>query len=350
MIAEDPADDAPSPDEVRSAVERLVASDGFRTSPQLAAFLSFVAEAMLRGESKRIKAYTIAVEALGRGQNFDPEADSIVRAVAGRLRRALAHYYATAGAGETIVVDLPRGSYVPVFRRRSVTQGPPAAAAAQEGPPAAAHRVSIATPRRIAALAAILLVVIAAIGLLPFWTKVGGAAKAPSSGLAPAGLSPLAVRPGPVVSVQPFETAGGPPKPAFSVEQLREELTDAMARFDGINGVADLKPSDGSSDWSEYRLSGRAEYGADGALSFSFRLVDAADGTVVWSRVFPNLQGATNPDAARDSIVREVASTIAEPFGILWTRELSDHTDRDPRRTCLVETVEYWRRFRLRSP
>ena len=118
-----------------------------------------------------------------------------------------------------------------------------------------------------------------------------------------------------------------------------------MARFDGINVVADLKPSDGSSDWSEYRLSGRAEYGADGVMSFSFRLVDAADGTVVWSRVFPNLQEAANPDAARDSIVREVASTIAEPFGILWTRELSDHSDRDPRRTCLVETVEYWRRF-----
>ena len=215
---------------------------------------------------------------------------------------------------------------------------------------AAAPRLPLATPSRIAALAAILVIVITAVGLMPFWARVQGAAKAPSSDRASAGLSALAVRPGPVVSVQPFETVGGPTKPAFSVEQLRDELTDAMARFDGINVVADLKPSDGSSDWSEYRLSGRAEYGADGAMSFSFRLVDAADGTVVWSRVFPNLQEAANPDAARDSIVREVASTIAEPFGILWTRELSDHGDRDPRRTCLVETVEYWRRIPLRSP
>ena len=82
MTAEDAAEDAPNPDEVRGAVERLVASDSLRASPQLAAFLSFVAEAMLRGESKRIKAYTIAVEALGRAQEFRP-GDQLDRACGG---------------------------------------------------------------------------------------------------------------------------------------------------------------------------------------------------------------------------------------------------------------------------
>ena len=179
---------------------------------------------------------------------------------------------------------------------------------------------------------------------MPFWTRDGGAAKAPASDRAPAAVSAAPFAPGRSCPSSRSRRSASR-KAGILGRQLREELTDAMARFDGINVVADLKSSDGSSDWSEYRLSGRAEYGADGAMSFSFRLVDAADGTVVWSRVFPNLQEAANPDAARDSIVREVASTIAEPFGILWTRELSDHSDRDPRRTCLVETVEYWRRF-----
>jgi len=59
--------DDPSGAEIHAALERIVASDMFRMSPQLAAFLRFVVEATLRGEGGRIKGYTIAVEALGRG-------------------------------------------------------------------------------------------------------------------------------------------------------------------------------------------------------------------------------------------------------------------------------------------
>jgi hypothetical protein len=53
----------PTPEEVRAALGRLTQSEGFRSSPQLATFLSFTVEAVLRGERERIKAYTIAVEA-----------------------------------------------------------------------------------------------------------------------------------------------------------------------------------------------------------------------------------------------------------------------------------------------
>jgi TolB-like protein/tetratricopeptide (TPR) repeat protein len=195
-------------------------------------------------------------------------------------------------------------------------------------------------PRRILALAALVIIVGGVTSLVALWSGGAGTATPPGTD-----DTTGAVRPGPVVSVQPFESVGEPADPAFSTEQLRDELTDAMARFDGINVVADLTAIGESSDWSEYRLSGRADYAEDGAVTLGFRLVDAADGTVIWSRVFQDLDEAANPEAARNEIVRELASTIAEPFGILWTRELSDHSGRDPRRTCLVETVEYWRRF-----
>src|SRR5213596_640402 len=76
-------------------------------SPQLAAFVRFVVEATLRGEGGRIKGYTIAVEALGRGEDFDPQTDPIVRVEAGRLRRALQQYYAGLGATDSVAVDLP---------------------------------------------------------------------------------------------------------------------------------------------------------------------------------------------------------------------------------------------------
>ena len=51
---------------------RIAASEEFRASPQLVAFLTFVVEAVLSGDSDRIKAYTIGVEAFGRGSGFDP--------------------------------------------------------------------------------------------------------------------------------------------------------------------------------------------------------------------------------------------------------------------------------------
>ena len=77
----------------------------------------------LAGAGNRIKAYTIATDALGRDARFDPQADPIVRVEAGRLRRTLEHYYATEGRGDPIVIELPSGSYVPVFRPNIAPHG-----------------------------------------------------------------------------------------------------------------------------------------------------------------------------------------------------------------------------------
>ena len=111
-----PAHDQPTSDEISVALERILRSDIFRKSPQLASFLRFVVETTLSGHRDRIKAYTIAVEALGRPDSFDPQIDPIVRGEAARLRRALARYYAESGAADPVVITLPSGRYVPVFR------------------------------------------------------------------------------------------------------------------------------------------------------------------------------------------------------------------------------------------
>src|ERR1700749_939292 len=112
--------DAPAPDEMRAAIERMVGGEPFSRSPQLGAFLRFVVDATLRGNANRIKAYTIGVEVLRRDTRFDPQLDPIVRVEATRLRRAIERYYAGPGAGDPVIIDLPRGSYVPTFRRREI--------------------------------------------------------------------------------------------------------------------------------------------------------------------------------------------------------------------------------------
>ena len=110
-------DERPTVEEVRAALDRIAASEAFRACPQLVAFLRYVVEATLRGAQERIKGYTIAVEALGRGDDFNPQDDPIVRVEAMRLRRALQRYYANGGSNDAVQIVLPLGSYVPVFRR-----------------------------------------------------------------------------------------------------------------------------------------------------------------------------------------------------------------------------------------
>lgn len=79
-------------------------------------------EAERSGRGSQIKAYTIAIEALGRDEGVDPQANPIVRVEAGRLRRALENYYAGPGINAGIVIKIPRGRYVPTFRKKQLSR------------------------------------------------------------------------------------------------------------------------------------------------------------------------------------------------------------------------------------
>jgi len=63
----------PHPDDVRRELNRIINSSPFREAYRLTSFLSFIVEMTLMGHSKKLKAYTIAVEALDRGADFDPQ-------------------------------------------------------------------------------------------------------------------------------------------------------------------------------------------------------------------------------------------------------------------------------------
>jgi hypothetical protein len=119
MTALNGSDDTPTAEEIRSAVEHIVAGPGFRRSPQLVAFLRYLVESVLCGRAEHIKSYTIGVEALKRGERFDPQTDPFVRVEAARLRKALASSFAREGADLPVTIEIPLGGYVPVFRRRN---------------------------------------------------------------------------------------------------------------------------------------------------------------------------------------------------------------------------------------
>lgn len=100
-------------------VEKLTNSHSLRGSESLCRLLRYLAEHSLADPPTSVKEYQIATEVFGRSAHFDPQADSTVRVQAGRLRTKLAEYYSSEGAEDSILVELPKGTYVLAFHHRS---------------------------------------------------------------------------------------------------------------------------------------------------------------------------------------------------------------------------------------
>jgi hypothetical protein len=103
--------------EERAELEAVLTSGIFSRAPALAHMLRYICERSFAGEAGGIKEYNIAVEALNRPPGFDQKKDSIVRVEAHRLRKRLKEYYQSEGAGRTLRIEIPSGSYAPVFVR-----------------------------------------------------------------------------------------------------------------------------------------------------------------------------------------------------------------------------------------
>lgn len=103
----------PTAEAVRAQLERIAKSDVFRQAERQRRFLRYVVEQALKGNSSRLKGYTIGIEVFDKGQEFDPTLDSIVRVEAGRLRSKLRDYYHSFGAQDRILIELPKGAYAP---------------------------------------------------------------------------------------------------------------------------------------------------------------------------------------------------------------------------------------------
>ena len=104
--------------DIWNAVERVCRSQTMSGCSRLTQLLNFVVASTLRGEAGYLKETTIGVYVFGRDPDYDPKVDTIVRSQAWRLRTKLRKYYASEGANDRIVVDIPVGHYVPVFHAR----------------------------------------------------------------------------------------------------------------------------------------------------------------------------------------------------------------------------------------
>ena len=104
-----------SPEEALAELQHVMQSPTFEATDRNKRFLRYVVEEALAGRGERIKAYSIGTSVFGRGDDFDPLLDPIVRIEAGRLRRSLEHHYLTSNPSTGLRISIPKGCYVPVF-------------------------------------------------------------------------------------------------------------------------------------------------------------------------------------------------------------------------------------------
>lgn len=106
--------------EIEEQLRSILSSSYFRNSVVLQSFLRFITEQALASGGGALNEYCIATQVFSRGTEFDSAEDTIVRTQAYRLRLKLNEYYNTDGVHDAIVIEVPKGHYVPSFRRRPV--------------------------------------------------------------------------------------------------------------------------------------------------------------------------------------------------------------------------------------
>ena len=103
---------------IRQQLERILASATFQQVERLKRFISFIVIEAASGRSDELKEYVVGVQVFGKESSFDPRTDPIVRVQARRLRARLSRYYHDEGQQDELIIELPKGGYAPVFKRR----------------------------------------------------------------------------------------------------------------------------------------------------------------------------------------------------------------------------------------
>ena len=100
---------------VLQQLDRMLKSRHFRNSRRYPAFLGHVVRRRLEGDLDSLKERILGIEVFKRPHDYDTGADPVVRITAGEVRKRIALYYHDEGTEQELRIELPAGSYVPVF-------------------------------------------------------------------------------------------------------------------------------------------------------------------------------------------------------------------------------------------
>jgi TolB-like protein/Tfp pilus assembly protein PilF len=286
--------------EVTAALQRILASEAFAGVERPSRFLRHVVESALQGQSAVLKESLLGVQVFGRDASWDPRADPVVRQEAARLRKRLARYYKT--ASPEVRIELPVGTYVPVFQR--LPGAVPAAEAAIPNNPAlpATPIPARRAPRRTWPWFAIALLAVAGLagGLQVFRSFSAGNASS--------------------IVVLPFTSLSADPSKEYFADGLTDEITGQLVRVKSLRVVARTSAIFFKGRHADVRdvgrqlnvthvLEGSVEWSGE-QVRISAHLERASDGSHVWSGTYDR--------QAKDllTVQSEVAEAVARALQV----------------------------------
>ncbi len=286
----------PQQDEVADAVDKIIESGSLGSGARLPALLNYVVSKEIEGQGDQIKAYSVAIDVLGRPHDFDPSTDSIVRVEFNRLRQALEHYYVVADNDATVRIDIPKGTYRPKFSRLE-------APAKARAPLVISERATWIAMGVAATLAFAALVAVVAF-LSPFRY---------SNGFAPVKRHIGAVQ----LTILPFSADGTDTSNALPGDRVSDALIQQLAgnsfidviigprgEYASFSEALSVVPS-GSDD--QLVLAGVVRRGISG-LNIFVGLMNPTDSRLVWSHDYDieTLQDRATTDRVAESIVSDL--------------------------------------------
>lgn len=298
----------------RAALRRVLDSVEFAASPRARDFLTYIVEEEIAGRSERVKAYTIATEALGKTESFDADVQSAVRVQAKRVREQLNAYYGGSGQADDIVINVPRGGYVPVFRRRTSAAGEEAARASVSAPPDAVSPAPSAARARLWRNGLLALLALAAIVAVLAFPGLRG----------PALVTDVPT----LYMVMPEKLPDA--RLAAIAERYATALKTRLSKFEDVR-VTDDRPS---GDFYEVELGFFAK--RDGTVEAVVQVDNVRDEQLFSQE---NVIGADENADMR--VVAELAAKIAEPYGVVYSDMVARPLGGEQK--CVIGSYEYFR-------
>lgn len=168
------------PEQCWALLERIAASPQLRRATRQQELLYYLGKRLLKDHCETAHEQMVGVEVFGRPEGYDTSADNIVRTSVSELRKRIDAYFRAEGASESLIMEIPRWNYIPVFRHRPVPPEAlpefpaPADSAAIETADTHHEAQSASAPSRrgiVALLAAWVLVILLGSGCFYFWRQ-----------------------------------------------------------------------------------------------------------------------------------------------------------------------------------
>ena len=281
---------------IKIQVKKICGSGEFKSKDLLCRFLNYIVSEHLAGRGENIKGYSIGVDVFNRGEDFDPGQDALVRIHAGRLRRFLEQYYLKDGKFDTIRIEVPVGSYNPIFSYNPVPDSQ------------AVDNVTY----------------------MPF---------------------------GPTVALIPFMNLTGDPEKEYFALGFSEELSIELTRYDMLSvynvsySHAHLEGDSVNFDFFRIKgirfvIAGSVNQNND-EVRILVKLTDVNEGRQIWAERYHQSLSAQNLNQVQETIAKEVAGILGSEYGIILNKLLLDSQRIKPQQLDTYISVLRFYNFQL---